>query len=306
MLHENPRLGVIGFGEVGYHISKGLKGAGITQIVAYNNGRRNRPPYTKTFRKRAESIGVRLATTANELAMNSDLILSTVVPTASVESLREVVQFLTPAHLYVDLNSCSAAAKQDALAIIKKQGASYVDGVILGAPVRLGHRGCIFASGEDAGKFRDIMSPYGMDIRVISGKVGDAALLKQVHSVIGKGIQALLWESLLAMHKAGLDPHVFDGLDIPISRMKLFDQADSMIGRSALHAERRSGEMDFAADTLRRLGVEPIMTEATAKRLAWCASFKLPEYFGEGSPPSYKEVFRILDTITQKAKESKS
>ena len=60
--------------------------------------------------------------------------------------------------------------------------------------------------------------------------------------------------------------------------------------------------MVFVCNTLRRLGVEPIATEATAKRLAWCASFNLREFFPEGSTPSYKEIFRAIDTITQKDK----
>lgn len=306
MLPKNPRLGVIGFGEVGYHISKGLKGAGISHITAYNNGQRNRPPYTKTFTEKADSIGVNLVATLKELAENSDLILSTVIPKNSVEVAIGVTPFLTPAHLYVDLNSCSPAAKQKGWAILKKRGERYVDGAILGGrPLREEHRSCIVASGEGAEEFRDTMSLYGMNIWVISGKVGDAVLLKQIHSVIGKGLQALVWECFLALHKAGLDAHVYDRLNTSIARMKLADQADNIIGRSAIHAGRRAGEMEFAADTLRSLGVEPIATEATAKRLAWCASFNLPKYFPEGLPTSYKEIFRIIDTITQQAKGPK-
>lgn len=302
MLPQNPRLGVIGFGEVGYHMAKGLKEAGIGHILAYNNGKRNRPPYTKAFKEKAETVGVKLATTAKELAETSDLILSTVIPKTSVEAAREVAPFLTPAHLYVDLNSCSAEAKQEGWALLQKRGGRYVDGVILGGPLREGHRSQIFASGQGAEEFRDTMSRYGMNIRVISGKVGDAALLKLIYSVIAKGLQALIWESFLALHQAGLDPKVYDGLNTWISQMGLLKRADMVIGHSAIHAGRRAGEMEFAADTLRGLGVEPMMTEATVKRLAWCARFNFPEYFPEGLPPSYKAVFEVLDRLTQKAK----
>ena len=36
--------------------------------------------------------------------------------------------------------------------------------------------------------------------------------------------------------------------------------------RMASHGERRAAEMEEVADTLRELGVEPVMTAATAKR----------------------------------------
>jgi anthranilate phosphoribosyltransferase len=36
--------------------------------------------------------------------------------------------------------------------------------------------------------------------------------------------------------------------------------------RMAVHGERRAAEMEEVADTLRELGVEPLMTNATVKR----------------------------------------
>lgn len=297
MLPDNPRLGVIGFGEVGSNISKGLKQAGIAQIIAYANGPTNRPPYTKAFKQKAQNIGVKLASTLKELAQDTDLIFSAVFPKMAAGIVREAAPFFSPSHLYVDLNSCSAEAKQEGYAILKERGVRYVDSVLLGGPLRDEHRVQIFAAGEGAEEFRDTMNKYGMEIRVISDRVGDAALLKMIHSVLTKGIQALLWESFLALHKAGLDPKIYDGLRNWVDEMGLLGRADRVIAHSAIHARRRAGEMEFVADTMRSLGVEPMMTEAAIQRLAWCAGFNFRDYFSEGLPSGYKATFEVMDRI---------
>ena len=36
MISKNPRIGFIGYGEVAYHFSKGLKEDGIREIYAYD------------------------------------------------------------------------------------------------------------------------------------------------------------------------------------------------------------------------------------------------------------------------------
>ena len=302
MIPDNPRVGVIGFGEVGYHIAKGLKQAGVSQIIAYDNASITKPALTEVFQQKAESIGIKLATTPEELARGADLILSTVIPKASIAAVTEAAPFLTPAQLYVDLNSCSPEAKKEGEAVLKERGVRYVDGAIMGAPLQLEHQAQIFACGDGAEEFHDIMSRYGMKIRVISSNIGDAALLKMIYSVTTKGISALLWESFLALHKAGLEPNVYEGLNNWLTQMGLFDRADMIIGRSAIHAARRAGEMEFSADTLRTLGVEPMVAEATQKRLSWCADFNFKDYFPEGWPTGFKAVFEVMDRITQENK----
>jgi len=297
MLSNSPRLGMIGFGEVGYHMAKGLKGAGVGQVMAFNNGNRNRPPYSDAFKQKAGDIGVVLAATMEELVRGSDIVLSAVVPTAALEIAREASPYLTSSHLFVDLNSCSPAAKEEGRGLVLERGARYVDGAIMDRPVSEEHRVCIFASGEGAGTFHDAMTGFGMNIRVISGRVGDAALLKMIYSIIAKGMQALLLESFEALYRAGLDPDVYEGLNNMVSQSGLIERAGPIIAHTATHAGRRAGEMEFVGDTLLRLGVEPTMAQATAKRLTWCAGLNLPQHFPQGLPSSYKAVFEVVNKL---------
>ena len=71
--------------------------------------------------------------------------------------------------------------------------------------------------------------------------------------------------------------------------------ADYMVGRVVLHGERRAREMEEAAETLRAIGVEPIMAEATARRQASIAGFDLRSRFGPGGPTTAAEVVEAMD-----------
>ncbi|MDP6510059.1 MAG: hypothetical protein QGH23_02475, partial [Dehalococcoidia bacterium] len=53
----------------------------------------------------------------------------------------------------------------------------------------------------------------------------------------------------------------------------------------------------FVGDTLLRLGVEPTMAMATAKRLTWCARLDLPQHFPNGLPSNYKAVFEVVNKL---------
>src|SRR5262249_27145636 len=66
--------------------------------------------------------------------------------------------------------------------------------------------------------------------------------------------------------------------------------ADYMVGRVAVHGERRAREMEEVAETLRSLDIEPIMAEATARRMDWSARLGLKARFGGEAPRSYREV----------------
>jgi len=68
-------------------------------------------------------------------------------------------------------------------------------------------------------------------------------------------------------------------LDAGIDWQKL---ADYMVGRVVVHGERRAREMEEVAETLRAIGIEPIMAEATARRQDWAAQLDLRAHFGLG------------------------
>jgi len=66
-----------------------------------------------------------------------------------------------------------------------------------------------------------------------------------------------------------------------------------------VHGERRAREMEEVAETLKAIGVEPLMAEATARRQDWSAQLGLKSHFGSDGPRSYREVVELVSRLTQ-------
>jgi hypothetical protein len=67
-----------------------------------------------------------------------------------------------------------------------------------------------------------------------------------------------------------------------------------MVGRVVMHGERRAREMEEVAETLRSAGVEPVMAEATVRRMDWSAQMGLKARLGGEDPKSYQEFAEVV------------
>src|SRR5262249_10179213 len=70
--------------------------------------------------------------------------------------------------------------------------------------------------------------------------------------------------------------------------------ADYMVGRVVVHGERRAREMEEVAETLRAIGIEPIMAEAAARRQDWSAALDLRSHFPPDGPRTAAEVVQVV------------
>jgi 3-hydroxyisobutyrate dehydrogenase-like beta-hydroxyacid dehydrogenase len=101
----------------------------------------------------------------------------------------------------------------------------------------------------------------------ISGtEIGAAAAIKMVRSVMIKGIEALTLECFLAAARAGVIDEVAQSMKNNYPGLDWTKIVPYNLERMASHGARRAAEMEEVADTLRELGVEPLMTSATVKR----------------------------------------
>ncbi len=53
--------------------------------------------------------------------------------------------------------------------------------------------------------------------------------------------------------------------------------------------------MEEVAETLRAIGIDPIMAEATARRQAWSVEMNLKSRFSTEGPASYRDVLDALN-----------
>ncbi len=75
-----------------------------------------------------------------------------------------------------------------------------------------------------------------------------------------------------------------------------------MVGRVVANGERRAREMDEVAETLRSCGIDPIMAEATARRMDWSIPMGLKRKFAGKNPESYSEFAKAVQELTAHAK----
>ena len=277
--------GFIGFGEAGSTIARGLRSAGLERILAYDI-----TPKTSDI--------VTIVGSPRELAASADIIFSAVTSSSALEAARQNAPFLTSRHTYADINSVSPALKQDIDGVISATGASFVEVAVMAPVGPYGHAVPMLLGGAGAARLRDAMAPYGMKMDVLDGAtIGSAAAVKMCRSIVVKGIEALLFECVMAATKFGADDLVFASLKDTWPGIDWKKLADYTSGRVVVHGERRAREMEEVAETLKAIGVDPIMAEATARRQDWSALMKLKERFGPDGPKTYREVVDAIAEI---------
>ena len=292
-MEDKIKIGFIGFGEAGFHIARGLRGAGVSRIFAYDIHARTPGPGEKIQRRAGESEVPLLESNA-ELAAASDILLSTVTANKAAEAAEQTAPFLTSRHIYADMNSVSPALKQSIGQMVESRGARFVEVAIMSPVPRHGSAVPMFLGGPHAQSLVDLLSPYGKNLEVISEQIGAASAIKMLRSVVVKGLEALMVECALGSVHYGADERVFATLDETFPGMDWKKLASYLIGRVVEHGERRAREMEEVAETLRSVGVEPIMTEATARIQDWLANLGLLDQFGGKAPDDYRAVARAV------------
>jgi 3-hydroxyisobutyrate dehydrogenase-like beta-hydroxyacid dehydrogenase len=296
-----PAIGFIGFGEAGSTIAAGLRSAGIDRLSAFDINA-EAPGLGPRIQARASESRTTLAGSSEELARAGDILLSTVTSNAALDAARQTAPFLQPRHLYVDLNSVSPALKRQIADVIDASGARFVEAAVM-APVRpYGHRVPMLLGGEAAQVFADTMTPFGMRLEVLpSVAIGSAAAVKMCRSIVVKGLEALMVECVLAATAFDADALVFASLNESFPGIDWKKLADYMTGRVVVHGERRAREMEEVGETLRAIGIDPIMAEATARRQDWAAKLNLGAQFGAEGPATYREMVEALRTLNVKS-----
>lgn len=295
-----PTIGFIGFGEAGSTIAAGLRSAGATRLLAYDI-QIDAPVLGATIRDRAARSDTTLVGSPEALAAESDVLLSTVTSSSALAAARQTVAYLAARHFYADLNSVSPALKREIEATIATSGARFVEAAVMAPVLPYGHRVPMLLGGASAAAFVDLMAPFGMRLQPLpaSAAIGSAAAVKMCRSIVVKGLEALMVECVLAATRFDADALVFASLDESFPGIDWATLADYMTGRVVVHGERRAREMEEVAETLRTIGVEPIMADAAARRQQWAADLKLRERFGPDGPSTYREMTDVLQSRSE-------
>ena len=266
------RICLIGFGEVGQTLADDLARAASADLIAWDIqfAKPNSNPSVAV-----QSRAVRVATDAASAVRGTQLVISAVTAAQDADAARSVLAGLEPGTFYFDLNSVSPEMKREVASIVDATGARYVEGAVMSpiGPKRIASP--ILLGGPHAEEFSHLARELGFTgAQVFAREVGKASAAKMCRSVMIKGVEALLTESLLAARKHGVEDTVLVSLKDLLPGVEWRKLAQYMISRSLIHGKRRAEEMREVAHTVANTGLTPHMSAACAERQEWAARFR--------------------------------
>jgi 3-hydroxyisobutyrate dehydrogenase-like beta-hydroxyacid dehydrogenase len=296
MDRQQIRLGLIGYGEIGSTLGRGLRDEGLGEIASYDKYAFN-GPFAELIQSRAAAAHVPLVRSPQELAARSDLLLGVTPGSASVESADAFAPHLTSDHLFVDLASATPNVKRSVGRIFGGSGAGIGDASIMGTPHADGYCLPILSSGPAAQAFRDLMNPWGLKIECVDGGLGAASGIKILRSVVMKGLEALLVECVLGARRYGIDQAVLESLAKFMDGRPFQQTANFLLTTDVIHAARRAEEAQMSLEALQEAGVDGRMTQATADKLAWVAGLNAKSWLGGVVPQGYTTAIESIEKL---------
>jgi len=257
------RIGFLGFGEAARAFCDSLAGEGLAfsayDILLDDAGR------AEAMRDAMRGRNVTIAGSPAGLR-DADWIISAVTADQSLIAARSLLPHLVQGQVVIDLNSVSPGRKKETEKLLGAK-ARYVDIAIL-APIHPArHQTPLLLAGPHAANVMPLLIDE-LDMRgaIAGDKVGQAAGLKMIRSVMIKGIEALTLECFLAAKRANIVDEVAASLKNNYPTLDWNKVIEYNIERMASHGVRRADEMDQVAETLRELGIDPLMATATSSR----------------------------------------
>ncbi|WP_138504800.1 NAD(P)-dependent oxidoreductase [Nostoc sp. PA-18-2419] len=239
-------VGILSPGDMGQAIAAVLNQHGLKMIAALDHR-------SDRTRQLAATANIRDVGSLKQLVIESDVVLSVLVPAAATQAAQEVAQVIGSVGksiLYVDANAIAPQKVKNIAQIIESNGGQFVDASIIGPPPRVPNRTRIYASGKQAIQLEQLRE-YGLDVRVIGDEIGQASGLKMCYAALTKGLTAIGTELLIAAHRLGLDQELW--AEVSSSQSELAKILTRSLPSMTPKAHRWVGEMEEIADTFEAL-----------------------------------------------------
>ncbi len=284
-------LSLIGFGEVGQILAADfiniLPNASIQAWDIKFSDDRSIPSIA------VGDMNIHKCISAGAAPIGADIIISVVTAAQTCAAAQSIVGGLSNHAFYLDLNSASPKQKQAAADVVNGAGGRYVEGAVMSpiTPKRL--QSPILLGGPFAHIFKPVADQIGMTgAQVFSDNLGKASAAKMCRSVLIKGMESLLSESLLSARYFGVEDTVIGSLSDLFPGPDWQTLAPYMISRSLEHGGRRAEEMREVAKTVSEAGQPALMSSACAKRQ------DIAKGFADSSSPN--NLTAMLDDILAK------
>jgi len=279
------RIGLVGYGEVGRILAEDLRAQGVA--VSAFDLKFSKADEAAPLRAHAEAHGVTLAASARALAEGVDLVVCAVTASQTLAAAEASAPGCAGGTWFLDFNSASPGAKARAAARVNEAGGRYVEGAVMTSvpPYRI--RVPMLLGGPDADALAALLAPLGFAARVASDRLGVASATKMCRSVIIKGMEAMMIESLVTARHYGVEDSVLASLAETFPQIDWEKQAAYFFQRVIEHGRRRSEEVREVAETVREAGLVPWSADGTADRQAWVANLADDGVFTPRGSPGF-------------------
>ena len=292
------RISIIGYGEVGKTLAEDLR-AQQHSVSAYDV--KLGTPAGAAQREHAARFGVHLAASHADAVRGSEwvgnervgsepvgteLVISAVTASQTLAVAEACAGQIGNAY-FLDFNSASPAAKQDAARCIDAAGGRYVEGAVMTLISGYRIKVPLLLGGVHAQALLPVITALGFCAKVASSTLGVASATKLCRSVVMKGLEVMLIESLTAARHYGVEDAVIASLCETHPGVDWQQQASYAFQRVIEHGGRRSEEMREAARTVQDAGLVPLSAAGTAARDSWITEQAEAGVFGTRGEPGF-------------------
>jgi 3-hydroxyisobutyrate dehydrogenase-like beta-hydroxyacid dehydrogenase len=290
-------IALIGYGEVGRIVAEDLAPGGhaLSVFDLKFDAKLGRPAdgsgaaaaMAQSMRSHAAALGARLADGAAEAVREAELVISAVTASQAVAVADAAAAGLAAGAFFLDLNSASPGAKQQAAERVNGAGGRYVEGAVMTSvpPYRL--RVPLLLGGPHAAALEPRLAEIGFAPRVTSDRLGVASATKMCRSILIKGLEAMVIESFTTARHHGVEDAVIASLRETFPGIDWEKQAAYFFQRVIEHGRRRSEEVREVAVTVREAGLDPHSAAGTAERQAFIADLADAGVFGVRGRPGF-------------------
>lgn len=290
------RMGLIGYGEVGRIFAAGLQ-SGAASIAVWDlmfaEGAQG-----AEMAGHARQAGVLVSDGVAELCAVSDLIVSAVTASNTLEVAEAAASSIRPGCVFLDLNSASPGTKQRAAQRVEAAGGRYLEAGVMSSVPPHGIRVPMLLGGPHAAALSPVLCDLGMNVKVVSEQLGVASATKMCRSVMIKGLEALVLESYATARHHGVEEAMLATLQETFPGIDWQQQGSYFFSRVAQHGRRRAEEMREVAKTVQEAGFAPSMASAIAVKHDWMAAHAEAGHFNSlGREPVWQDYAdRLLAT----------
>ncbi|MEU9137072.1 DUF1932 domain-containing protein [Streptomyces sp. NPDC048404] len=213
-------------------------------------------------KERAERYGLTPVHALSELVERADIILSLCSPAAAEDIARHVMA-CSYAGIYVDGNAVSPATMLNISAIMQRSGATVVDGSVIGSPPSDSKSPRLYLSGpiDALPPVTQLFEGSTVQVRLLSGEIGQASALKLSYSSYQKASRALAAVAYALASDHGVEAEL---IDIAEGRTTSYLAETAYFPTVAARSWRWGPEMMEAAHALKESGLPPDLAAATA------------------------------------------